>query len=163
VAAFARKASRGTLCTSAALLVCVQQTARTHARLGAEQLLSHPGWSRERGGFIPVETTLGGLLARSVSDAVHEVPLTIPTKLMDRALLWLHEQQSHNAWQRFVSERRHHASSRPWAKLRSDFVPLEEHYLRRRIRRMLWLHMPKGLNSIEEAEALCRLLCYGRR
>lgn len=73
----------------------VEQTANLR-RLGAERLLAHlvdlvP--KGVRGKDNSVETTLGRLLAAINGDAILRSSVNDPNKLMDRALLWLHEQQ----------------------------------------------------------------------
>jgi len=44
-----------------------------------------------RGKDVPVETTLGDLLAAINSDGLLRASVNDPAKLMDRVLLWLHE------------------------------------------------------------------------
>ena len=74
----------------------IEQTAQIR-RQAAERLLSYlidkvP--TGLRGKDVPVETTLGDLLSAINSDALLRASVNDPAKLMDRALLWLHEQQA---------------------------------------------------------------------
>nr|WP_287319708.1 hypothetical protein [Mesorhizobium sp.] len=92
-----RKASRNTLMvTLQRTWQALEQTARLR-RQGAELLLGHllgklPNGSR--GKDIQVETTMGDLLATLTGDALlRGGGIQDMTKLMDRALLWLHEQE----------------------------------------------------------------------
>ena len=65
-------------------------------RSGAKRLLDHLLRSlppRSRGTDLLVETTMGKLLAELQSDLTLRSEVRSPDKLMDRALLWLHEQE----------------------------------------------------------------------
>ena len=65
-------------------------------RSGAKRLLDHLLRSlppRSRGTDLLVETTMGKLLAELQSDLTLRSEVRNPDKLMDRALLWLHEQE----------------------------------------------------------------------
>ena len=156
-----RKASRGSLFLrlqrSWSIVV---QTAELR-RLGAERLLSHlvervPKGTR--GKDIPVETTLGGLLGAINGDAVLRGSVNDPNKLMDRALLWLHEQQ-------VITLGKGLSVFRPAITLHLDpkggsftvqnFAPLEEHYTEQTIQtHVMAAYAEKGLKSIKEAERL---------
>lgn len=64
-------------------------------RVAADRLLNHllddlP--SGTRGTDILVETTLGKLMAALERDLLLKAEAKDPAKLLDRALLWLHEQ-----------------------------------------------------------------------
>ena len=65
-------------------------------RAAAKRLLDHlldslpPG---SRGTDLLAETTLGKLLTAITSDLTLTSEIRNPSKLMDRALLWLHEQE----------------------------------------------------------------------
>ncbi|CAM9995919.1 unnamed protein product, partial [Chrysoparadoxa australica] len=91
-----RKASRGSLFVRLQRPWAVVDKTAEIRRLGAERLLSHLIGKVPKGIHgkdIPVETTLGGLLAAINGDAILRGSVNDPNKLMDRALLWLHEQQ----------------------------------------------------------------------
>ena len=65
-------------------------------RFGAKRLLDHLLRSlppRSRGTDLLVKTTTGKLLAELQSDLTLRSEVRNPDKLMDRALLWLHEQE----------------------------------------------------------------------
>jgi ATP-dependent DNA helicase RecQ len=112
----------------------VDATARRR-RAAAERLLEHllaclpPG---ARGVDQLAETTLGKLLAALESDLVLKAERAITPKLLDRALLWLHEQE-------IIRLNKGLAVFRPamtirleqdWKKqfTRPDFAPLKLHY-----------------------------------
>ncbi len=138
----------------------IAQTAELR-RLGAERLLGHlldrvPKGTR--GKDIPVETTLGGLLSAITGDAVLRGLVNDPNKLMDRALLWLHEQQ-------IVTLGKGLSVFRPAITLHldpkggnftaQDFSPLEEHYTEQTIQtHVMATYAEKGLDSIAQAERL---------
>lgn len=138
----------------------VEQTAKLR-RLAAERLLMHLiGLVPEgkRGKDIPVETTLGGLLAAINGDVLLRSAVNDPNKLMDRALLWLHEQQ-------VVTLGKGLSVFRPAITLHlnpkggnftvQNFTPLEEHYTEQTIQtHVMATYAEKGLSSIDEAERL---------
>ncbi len=156
-----RKASRGSLFVRLQRSwSIVEQTAKLR-RLGAERLLSDliglvP--KGVRGKDIPVETTLGGLLAAISGDAMLRSAVNDPGKLMDRALLWLHEQQ-------VITLGKGLSVFRPAITLHlnpkggnftvQNFVPLEEHYTEQTIQtHVMAAYADKGLDDIDEAERL---------
>ncbi|MGJ8589413.1 MAG: RecQ family ATP-dependent DNA helicase [Yoonia sp.] len=156
-----RKASRGSLFVRLQRSwSIIEQTAELR-RLGAERILSHlidrvPKGTR--GKDIPVETTLGGLLASINGDAILRGSVNDPNKLMDRALLWLHEQQ-------VITLGKGLSVFRPAITLHLDpkggnftvqnFAPLEEHYTEQTIQtHVMAAYAEKGLKSIKEAERL---------
>ncbi len=156
-----RKASRGSLSVRLQRSwSVVEQTAHLR-RLGAEQLVSHlvgrvPKGTK--GKDIAVETTLGGLLAAIKGDVMLRGAVRDPNKLMDRALLWLHEQQ-------VVTLGKGLSVFRPAMTLQinpkggqfttKDFAPLEEHYTEQTIQtHVMAAYAEKGLESMAEAERL---------
>lgn len=156
-----RKASRGSLFVRLQRSwSIIEQTAELR-RLGAERLLKYlvdrvPKGTR--GKDIPVETTLGGLLGAINGDAVLRGSVNEPNKLMDRALLWLHEQQ-------VITLGKGLSVFRPAITLHLDpkggnftvqnFTPLEEHYTEQTIQtHVMAAYAEKGLKSIGEAESL---------
>lgn len=156
-----RKASRGSLFVRLQRSWPIVEETANLRRLGAERLLAHlvdlvPKGAR--GKDIPVETTLGRLLAAINGDAILRGSVNDPNKLMDRALLWLHEQQ-------VVTLGKGLSVFRPAITLHLDpkggnftvrnFTPLEEHYTEQTIQtHVMAAYAEKGLESIEEAERL---------
>ena len=103
-------------------------------RAGAKRLLDHlisclPQGSR--GTDLLAETTLGNLLAAVKSDLTLNSPGRKPDKLMDRALLWLHEQEAIRLNKGLTVFRPAMTISlnperRGFAQ--ADFAPLQSHY-----------------------------------
>ncbi len=103
-------------------------------RAAAERLLDHllsrlP--SGARGTDLLAETTLGGLVRTIQEDLILKAEVREPTKLMERALLWLHEQE-------IIRLNKGLAVFRPAMTIRlrpdrrsfvkADFAPLRLHY-----------------------------------
>lgn len=138
----------------------VDQTAKLR-RQGAERLLDMLVGQvprKTKGKDIPVETTLGRLLAAINGDAILRKSVNDPNKLMDRALLWLHEQQ-------VVTLGKGLSVFRPAITLHLDpkggnftvknFAPLEEHYTEQTIQtHVMAAYAEKGIESMAEAERL---------
>ncbi len=156
-----RKASRGSLFVRLQRSwSIVEQTAKLR-RLGAERLLSlliGQVPKGVRGKDIPVETTLGSLLGAINGDALLRGAVNDPNKLMDRALLWLHEQQ-------VITLGKGLSVFRPAITLHlnpkggnftvQNFIPLEEHYIEQTIQtHVMAAYAEKGLEDIGEAERL---------
>ncbi len=156
-----RKASRGSLFVRLQRSwSTVEQTAKLR-RLGAERLLSHllnRAPKGTRGKDIPIETTLGGLVAAINGDAELRVAVNDPNKLMDRALLWLHEQQVVTLGKGLSVFRPAitvHLDPRGGIFSVQNFTPLEEHYTEQTIQtHVMAAYAEKGLEGIEEAERL---------
>lgn len=103
-------------------------------RVGAQRLLEHLSSClppNARGTDLLAETTLGRLLAAITGDLHLKSEVRTPTKLLDRALLWLHEQDVIRLNKglavfrpamtiRLAKERR--------AFVKADFTPLKQHY-----------------------------------
>jgi len=156
-----RKASRGSLFVSLQRPWAVVDKTAEIRRQGAERLLSHLIGKVPKGvqgKDIPVETTLGGLLATINGDAILRGAVNDPNKLMDRALLWLHEQQ-------VITLGKGLSVFRPAITLHLDpkggsftvqnFTPLEEHYTEQTIQtHVMAAYAEKGLEQLEEAERL---------
>ena len=130
-------------------------------RAGAQILLDHlldslPKGSR--GTDLLAETTLGKLLAAVQSDLVLKSEITKPDKLVDRALLWLHEQDiirlnKGMAVFRKAMTIRLKQGSRDFVQ--ADFAPLQLHY----DEQVLQIHVMKeyaqqGLDSMGDAQRL---------
>jgi len=158
-----RRASRGSLFVRLQRSWSVVEKTAEIRRQGAERLLSHltdkvP--KGVRGKDIAVETTLGDLLAAINGDAMLRGAVNDPNKLMDRALLWLHEQQ-------VVTLGKGLSVFRPAITLHlnpkggnftvQNFVPLEEHYTEQTIQtHVMAVYAEKGLERIDEAERLAQ-------
>lgn len=158
-----RRASRGSLFVRLQRSWSVVEKTAEIRRQGAERLLSHltdkvP--KGVRGKDIAVETTLGDLLAAINGDAMLRAAVNDPNKLMDRALLWLHEQQ-------VVTLGKGLSVFRPAITLHlnpkggnftvQNFVPLEEHYTEQTIQtHVMAAYAEKGLERIDEAERLAQ-------
>lgn len=138
----------------------VEQTAEIR-RQGAERLLSHLVGKVPkgvRGKDIAVETTLGGLLSSILGDALLRGVVKNPNKLMDRALLWLHEQQVITLGKGlsvFRSAITVHLDPNGGNFTVKNFTPLEEHYAEQTIQtHVMAAYAEKGLEHIDEAERL---------
>jgi ATP-dependent DNA helicase RecQ len=112
----------------------------------------------QRGKDIQVETTLGDLLAALNGDAFLRGEVQDMNRLMDRALLWMHEQQ-------VVLLGRGLTVFRPAMTLRLDpggrpftvenFAPLEEHYGEQTIQtHVMASYAERGLVAMPEAQRL---------
>ncbi len=158
-----RRASRGSLFVRLQRSWPVVEKTAEIRRQGAARLLSHLTEKVPkgvRGKDIAVETTLGDLLAAINGDAMLRGAVNDPNKLMDRALLWLHEQQ-------VVTLGRGLSVFRPAITLHLDpkggnftvqnFEPLEEHYTEQTIQtHVMAAYAEKGLERIDEAERLAQ-------
>ena len=112
----------------------LQETA-SRRREGSRRLLEHllsclpPGI---RGTDLLAETTLGNLLEALTSDLALKARIRNPEKLLDRALLWLHEQeviQLHKGLAVFRPAMTIHLADEPRRGFASaDFKPLRLHY-----------------------------------
>jgi len=154
-----RKAARGNLFVRLQRPWSVIDKTADIRRYGANRLLSHlikTAPKGVRGKDIPVETTLGSLLAAINGDVLLRGAVNDPNKLMDRALLWLHEQE-------IVTLGRGLSVFRPAITLHlnpkggnftvQDFTPLEEHYTEQTIQtHVMAAYAEKGLESIDDAE-----------
>ena len=156
-----RKASRGSLFVRLQRSWSIVEQSAEIRRLGAERLLGYligqvP--KGRRGKDVSVETTLGGLLSAINGDAMLRSSVNDPNKLMDRALLWLHEQQV-VALGKGLSVFRPaitlHLSPEGGGFTTEHFAPLEEHYTEQTIQtHVMAAYAEKGLENIEEAERL---------
>ena len=111
-----------------------------------------------RGKDIAVETTLGGLLAAINGDAVLRGSVNDPNKLMDRALLWLHEQEVVTLGKGLSVFRPAitlHLNPKGGNFTARNFALLEEHYTEQTIQtHVMASYAEKGLESIVDAERL---------
>ena len=156
-----RKTSRGSLFVRLQRPWSVVDKTAEIRREGAERLMSHligkvP--NGVRGKDIPVETTLGGLLAAINGDALLQSAVSDPNKLMDRALLWLHEQQVATLGRGLSIFRPAitlHLNPKGGNFTVQNFTPLEEHYTEQTIQtHVMAAYAEKGLERIDEAERL---------
>ncbi|MDO9637291.1 MAG: RecQ family ATP-dependent DNA helicase [Pseudotabrizicola sp.] len=114
-----------------------------------------------RGKDIQVETTLGHLIAELNGDAVIKTSgVRDMTKLMERALLWLHEQQVLTLGKGltvFRSAMTIHLKPDRASFSAKDFLPLQEHYREQTLQtHVMGAYAEKGLDRIDEAQALAR-------
>ena len=154
-----RKASRNTLMvTLQRSWQALEQTANLRHQ-GAELLLGHllgklPKGSK--GKDIAVETTMGDLLAALTGDALlRSSGIQDMTKLMDRALLWLHEQEVVTLGKGLTVFRQAmtvYLNSSGGQFTVKDFVPLEEHYAEQTIQtHLMAAYAEKGLVAMDLA------------
>lgn len=156
-----RKASKGSLLVRLQRSWdIVDQTAQLR-RQAAERLVSHlvdKVQAGLRGKDIAVETTLGDLLAAINSDALLRASVNDPSKLMDRALLWLHEQQVVTLGKGlsvFRSAMTMHINQKGGAFTNQHFAPLEDHYGEQTIQtHVMAAYATKGMDDIETAQRL---------
>ncbi len=111
-----------------------------------------------RGKDVSVETTLGDLLAGISGDAILRASVNDPNKLMDRALLWLHEQHVATLGKGLSVFRPAitlHLNPNGGVFTVDDFAPLEEHYAEQTIRtHVMATYAEKGLENMPDAERL---------
>ncbi len=156
-----RKVSRGSLLVRVQRPWQVVEKTAVLRRDGAGRLLSHlVGAIPEgvRGKDIQVETTLGALLASITGDAMLRAAVRDPNKLMDRALLWLHEQEVVTLGKGLSVFRPAitlHLAPKGGSFTLQNFTPLEEHYTEQTIQtHVMAAYAEKGLERIEDAERL---------
>ena len=108
-----------------------------------------------RGTDLLAETTLGKLLAALQADLVLKAEVKEPTKLLDRALLWLHEQEA-------IRLNKGLAVFRPAMTIRlgqekrgfvkADFAPLQLHYAEQVMQiHVMAEYVQRGLKAMAEA------------
>ncbi|MCA0045339.1 RecQ family ATP-dependent DNA helicase [Celeribacter litoreus] len=139
----------------------VEQTASVRW-LAAEKLLDfliQKAPSGARGKDIQVETTVGDLLAAISGDAfIKETGVKDMTKLMERALLWLHEQNVVTLGKGltvFRSAMTVYLKPTRAGFTKKDFLPLEQHYQEQTLQtHVMAAYAEKGLDHIDEAERL---------
>ena len=135
----------------------LEKTARLR-RKAAELLLVHLLGclaQGQRGTDLLAETTLGKLLAAMQSDLVLRAEVKEPPKLLDRALLWLHEQEVIRLNKGLAVFRpamtiRLGQEKRGFAK--PDFAPLQLHYAEQVIQiHVMAEYVQRGLKAMAEA------------
>jgi ATP-dependent DNA helicase RecQ len=129
-------------------------------RAGAGVLLEHliACAPARRGADVLAETTLGKLLAALKGDLALAGEIRDPTKLLDRALLWLHEQE-------IIRLNKGLAVFRPAMTIRlsagrrgftrADYEPLKMHYAEQVVQvHIMAEYAERGLSTIAEAVRL---------
>lgn len=156
-----RKASRNTLMVSLQRSWAVLEKTAAVRRQGAELLLGHltdKVAKGTRGKDIQVETTLGELLATLNGDVFLRGQVQDMTKLMDRALLWLHEQEVvmlGKGLTVFRPAMTVHLRPGGSAFTQKDFIPLEEHYGEQTIQtHVMAAYAERGIASMDQAQRL---------
>lgn len=154
-----RKASRNTLMVTLQRSWQVLEQTAILRQQGAERLLGHllgtlPKGSR--GKDIQVETTMGDLLATLTGDALlRSSGIQDMTKLMERALLWLHEQEVVTLGKGLTIFRQAmtvHLNPSGGQFTVKDFTPLEDHYTQQTIQtHVMAAYAEKGLAAMEQA------------
>lgn len=114
-----------------------------------------------RGKDIQVETTVGALLATLAGDAfLRTAGIRDMTRLMERALLWLHEQGVVTLGKGLTVFRPAmtvYLKPGKAAFTRGDFQPLEEHYREQTLQtHVMAAYAEKGLETMDEALRLSR-------
>ena len=130
-------------------------------RQGARALLSHLTGKvakGTRGKDIQVETTLGAMLDALNGDALLRAEVNDMTRLMDRALLWLHEQQVATLGRGLTVFRPAitvHLNPKGGPFTVQHFAPLEEHYGVTTIQtHVMAAYAEKGLEAMDQAQRL---------
>ncbi len=127
-------------------------------RTSAQRLLQHlldrlP--DAARGTDLLVDTTMGHLMTALTSDLVLAATVKDPVKLLDRALLWLHEMEIIRLNRGLTVFRpamtiRLDPDRRPFQK--TDFVPLELHYAEQVVQvHIMAEYAERGLRAVAEA------------
>lgn len=153
-----RKASRNTLMVTLQRSWPVLEQTATLRRQGAELLLGHLTGKvikGTRGKDIQIETTMGDLLAALNGDVLLRVAVQDTTKLMDRALLWLHEQEVVTLGKGLTVFRPAmtvHLRPGVGSFTQKEFAPLEEHYAEQTIQtHVMAAYAEKGIASMDQA------------
>ena len=130
-------------------------------RQGAQALLIHLAGKvakGTRGKDIQVETTLGAMLDALNGDALLRAEVKDMTRLMDRALLWLHEQQVATLGRGLTVFRPAitvHLNPKGGPFTVQHFAPLEEHYGETTIQtHVMAAYAEKGLAAMDQAQRL---------
>jgi ATP-dependent DNA helicase RecQ len=156
-----RKASRNTLFVRVERSWLVVERTADLRRQGAQVLLAHLAGKvakGTRGKDIQVETTLGDMAAALNGDALLRAEIRDMTRLMDRALLWLHEQQVVTLGRGLTVFRPAitvHLNPKGGRFTEQHFAPLEEHYGETTIQtHVMAAYAEKGLEALDQAQRL---------
>jgi ATP-dependent DNA helicase RecQ len=156
-----RKASRNTLFVRLERSWQVVERTAEVRRQGAQILLAHLTGKvakGTRGKDIQVETTLGDMAAALNGDALLRAEVRDMTRLMGRALLWLHEQQVVTLGRGLTVFRPAitvHLNPKGGPFTVQNFLPLEEHYAEQTIQtHVMAAYAEKGLVEMGAAQRL---------
>jgi ATP-dependent DNA helicase RecQ len=138
----------------------LEKTARLR-RTAAERLLEHllaclpPG---ARGADLLAETTLGKLNEAIEADLILKAEVKEPAKLLDRALLWLHELEVirlNKGLAVFRPAMTIHLGQDKRGFVKADFAPLKLHYVEQVIQiHVMAEYVQRGLQAMAEALSL---------
>ncbi|WP_232816501.1 RecQ family ATP-dependent DNA helicase [Paracoccus zhejiangensis] len=156
-----RKDSRNTLLVTLQRPWQVVEQTAVIRRQGAELLLTHLTGKvakGTRGKDLQVETTMGDLLASLTGDAFLRSAVQDMNKLMERALLWLHEQEVVTLGKGLTVFRPamtvHLRPGRETFTV-DHFTPLEQHYAEQTIQtHVMAAYAQQGLEAMDRAEKL---------
>ncbi|KDB05118.1 helicase [Defluviimonas sp. 20V17] len=153
-----RKVSRNTLMVALQRSWPVLEQTAAIRRQAAELLLSHLTGKvpkGTRGKDLQVETTMGDLLASLNGDAFLRGAVQDMNKLMERALLWLHEQEVMTLGKGLTVFRPAmtvHLRPGGGGFTQKDFTPLEEHYGEQTIQtHVMAAYAEAGLGAMDQA------------
>jgi ATP-dependent DNA helicase RecQ len=153
-----RKASRNTLMVALQRSWPVLEQTASIRRQAAELLLDHLTGKvakGTRGKDLQVETTMGDLLASLSGDAFLRGAVQDMNKLMERALLWLHEQEVVTLGKGLTVFRPAmtvHLRPGGGGFTQKDFTPLEEHYGEQTIQiHVMAAYAEAGLDAMDRA------------
>lgn len=156
-----RKVSRNTIFVRLERSWLVVARTAELRRQGAQALLAHLTGKVSkgtRGKDIQVETTLGAMLDALNGDALLRAEVKDMTRLMDRALLWLHEQQVATLGRGLTVFRPAitvHLNPKGGPFTVQHFAPLEEHYGETTIQtHVMAAYAEKGLEAMDQAQRL---------
>jgi ATP-dependent DNA helicase RecQ len=159
---YLRKQSRNTLLVTLQRTWAVLDQSANLRRQAAELLLNHlldKVSKGTRGKDIQVETTMGDLLASLTGDAIlRDSRVQDMTKLMDRGLLWLHEQEIATLGKGLTVFRPAMTvlmNPSGGGFTQKDFIPLEDHYSEQTIQtHVMAAYAEKGLTAMDQAQRL---------
>ena len=153
-----RKASRNTLLVTLQRSWDVLEKTAAIRHAGAELLLGHLTGkvpADTRGKDIQVETSMGDLLAALNADALLRGAVRDTNRLMERALLWLHEQEVATLGKGLAVFRpamTMHLNPGGGGFTRKHFEPLEEHYAEQTIQtHVMAEYAQQGLGAMDRA------------
>ncbi|MBC7139220.1 MAG: RecQ family ATP-dependent DNA helicase [Defluviimonas sp.] len=157
-----RKASRNTLLVTLQRCWSALEQTATLRRQAAELLMAHllgKVGKGVKGKDIQVETTMGDLLAALTGDAfLRGSGVQDMTRLMERGLLWLHEQEVISLGKGLTVFRQAitvHLNPESRGFTQKDFLPLEEHYAEQTIQtHVMATYAERGLLEIDQAQRL---------
>ena len=156
-----RKVSRNTLLVRLERSWDVLDRTADLRRQGAAVLLAHlvaKLAKGTRGKDILVETTMGDLLAALNSDALLRAQVKDMNRLMDRALLWLHDAQVATLGRGLTVFRPAmtlHLNPKGGRFTEQHFTPLEEHYSEQTVQtHVMAAYAERGLAAMDQAQRL---------